>query len=194
MSEQEMIMTVDRAGNLLGPRPRSEVHANGLWHETFHCFIYDPKRDVVLLQQRSEQKKDFPGMLDITAAGHLLANETVEDGVRELEEEIGLTCTFDQLIPLGIQEEEFRDASLWDCERCNVFLARSDQAIDAYVLQETEVKRLIAFSIEQFERIADMSIERIQDTTGEWFDRRQFVPHPSSYWRHVRQGIEQLRK
>lgn len=194
MSEQEMIMTVDRVGNLLGPRPRSEVHANGLWHETFHCFVYDPKRDVVLLQQRSEQKKDFPGMIDITAAGHLLANETIEDGVRELEEEIGLTCTLDQLIPLGIQEEEFRDASLWDCERCHVFLAQSDQAIDAYVLQETEVKRLIAFPIEQFERIADESIERIQDTTGEWFDRRQFVPHPSSYWRHVRQGIEQLRK
>lgn len=194
MSEQEMIMTVDRAGNLLGPRPRSEVHANGLWHETFHCFVYDPKRDVLLLQQRSEQKKDFPGMIDITAAGHLLANETIEDGVRELEEEIGLTCTLDQLIPLGIQEEEFRDASLWDCERCHDFLAQSDQAIDAYVLQETEVKRLIAFPIEQFERIADESIERIQDTTGEWFDRRQFVPHPSSYWRHVRQGIEQLRK
>jgi len=194
VSEQEMIMTVDRAGNLLGPRPRSEVHANGLWHETFHCFVYDPKRDVVLLQQRSEQKKDFPGMIDITAAGHLLANETIEDGVRELEEEIGLTCTLDQLIPLGIQEEEFRDASLWDCERCHVFLAQSDQAIDAYVLQETEVKRLIAFPIEQFERIADESIERIQDTTGEWFDRRQFVPHPSSYWRRVRQGIEQLRK
>ncbi|MCY1691789.1 NUDIX domain-containing protein [Exiguobacterium sp. SL14] len=108
MSEQEMIMTVDRTENPLGPRPRSEVHTHGLWHETFHCFVYDPKRDVVLLQQRSEQKKDFPGMLDITACGHLLADESVEDGLRELEEEIGLTCTFDQLIPLGIQEEEFR--------------------------------------------------------------------------------------
>jgi len=194
MSEQEMIMTMDRAGNLLGPRPRSEVHAQGLWHETFHCFVYDPKRDVVLLQQRSNQKKDFPGMLDITAAGHLLADESVEDGVRELEEEIGLTCTFDQLIPLGIQEEEFRDATLWDCERCHVFLVQSDQAIESYVLQKTEVKRLIAFSIEQFEQIADMTIERIQDTAGEWFDRRQLAPHLPSYWIHVRQGIERLRE
>ncbi|KQS44853.1 NUDIX domain-containing protein [Exiguobacterium sp. Leaf196] len=193
MSEQEMIMTVDRAGNPLGPRPRSEVHAKGLWHETFHCFVYDPTRDVVLLQQRSEQKKDFPGMLDITAAGHLLANETVEDGVRELEEEIGLAYTFDQLIPLGVQEEEFRDATLWDCERCHVFLAQSDQALESYRLQETEVKRLIAFSIEQLDRIADVTIERIQDKTGEWFDRHQFVPHPSSYWKHVQQGIERLR-
>ena len=194
MSEQEMIMTVDRKGNPLGPRPRSEIHAKGLWHETFHCFVYDPKRDVVLLQQRSMHKKDFPGMIDITAAGHLLANETVEDGLRELEEEIGLTCTFEQLIPLGVQEEEFRDATLWDCERCHVFLAQSDQGMEAYVLQESEVQRLIAFSVEQFGRIADGSVNRIQDTAGEWFERRRFVPHPASYWLHVRQGIEHLRE
>lgn len=187
-------MTVDRNGNPLGPRPRSEVHAQGLWHETFHCFVYDPKRDVVLLQQRSMQKKDFQGMIDITAAGHLLANETVEDGLRELEEEIGLTCTFEQLIPLGVQEEEFRDATLWDCERCHVFLAQSDQTMEAYVLQESEVQRLIAFSVEQFGRIADVSIDRVQDMAGEWFERHQFVPHPASYWSHVGQGIERLRE
>jgi ADP-ribose pyrophosphatase YjhB (NUDIX family) len=41
-------------------------------------------------------------MLDATAAGHLTAGETVADGVREAEEELGVRWRFDELTAFGV--------------------------------------------------------------------------------------------
>jgi isopentenyldiphosphate isomerase len=56
----------------------------------------------VLLQRRAYDKDGFPGMLDATAAGHLTAGETIADGVREVEEELGVSWRFDELTELGV--------------------------------------------------------------------------------------------
>ena len=42
-------------------------------------------------------KKDFASLYDVTAAGHLQAEETIADGVRELEEELGLKRNIEDL-------------------------------------------------------------------------------------------------
>ena len=75
----------------IGEATRAEVHAKGLWHETFHCWLVSKIEDQYYLyfQLRSACKKDYASQFDITAAGHLLANERAEDGIRELQEELG---------------------------------------------------------------------------------------------------------
>ncbi|WP_223260763.1 NUDIX hydrolase [Bacillus sp. LNXM65] len=91
--EQEKLNILNEQHEAIGVAPRSDVHAQGLWHETFHFWLLKKELDTVYLyfQLRSPAKKDFPSLFDITAAGHLLANEQPSDGVREVEEELGLT-------------------------------------------------------------------------------------------------------
>lgn len=184
-------MVTDQAGHPLFTASRNRVHAEGLWHETFHCFVVNREQRIVLLQERATGKKDFPNCLDITAAGHLLAGETVADGVRELEEELGLVRTMDQLEHVGIFLEELTLPGFIDRERTQVFLTESNQAISDYHLQATEVKRLVAFSFDAFATLGDETTTEVVSIEGERFGRNRFVPHPPEYWAMVERIIEQ---
>lgn len=189
MSESEQLMVVDEAGHPLYTATRQDVHTQGLWHETFHCFVIDSIKQQVVLQQRADQKKDFPGMLDITAAGHLLAGESVADGVRELEEEIGLVKSFEELHGLGVYQEELCLPGFIDRERIHLFLTDSAKPLTGYSLQKTEVRRLLAFSFAEFARLTEEETTVLTTVEGETIQRNQFVPHPTEYWKTVYTGI-----
>jgi isopentenyldiphosphate isomerase len=78
------------------------VHRDGLWHQVFHCLVVRTAQPAtVLLQRRSLSSRAFAGMLDLTVTGHLRAGEQPVDGVREIEEELGLAVTADRLVSLG---------------------------------------------------------------------------------------------
>ncbi|WP_345893255.1 NUDIX hydrolase [Ferdinandcohnia quinoae] len=100
----EYFKIFDDDRNEIGVASRSDVHRLGHWHETFHCWFVtkDEGTDYLLLQLRSDTKQDYPNLFDITAAGHLLADETVQDGVREIKEEIGIDVSYTDLVSLGI--------------------------------------------------------------------------------------------
>ncbi|WP_051041723.1 NUDIX hydrolase [Planococcus halocryophilus] len=103
---------------------RQTIHEQGYWYETFHCWVIsrEDEKDMIYLQLRSEDKKDFPGLFDITAAGHLLADETVKDGVREVREELGLKVSFNELISLGTIKDQLAIGGFLDNEHCHCFL------------------------------------------------------------------------
>ncbi|MFE5426495.1 hypothetical protein [Peribacillus simplex] len=69
------------------------------WGIGLLVFSREADVDYLYLQHRCAMKKDYPNLLDITAAGHLLAHETVYDGFREIKEEIGIDVSFDELVP-----------------------------------------------------------------------------------------------
>ena len=67
---------------------REECHTKGLWHRAVYAFIFNKNGDV-LLQKRSNQKKLWPNLWDITAGGHVLAGEFGKDALkREVKEEL----------------------------------------------------------------------------------------------------------
>ena len=84
----ERLDVLDELGAHVGVERRDVVHRDGLWHRCFHLWVLSG--GGVLLQRRAADKDAFGGMLDATAAGHLLAGESVADGVREAEEELGV--------------------------------------------------------------------------------------------------------
>src|SRR4051794_6406963 len=98
--DDELLDVVDERGRHLGIKRRGDVHRDGDWHLAFHLWVVGP--GGVLFQRRAARKSSWPGFLDASAAGHLLAGETVRDGVREAEEELGTAYAFADLVPLGV--------------------------------------------------------------------------------------------
>ncbi|GCE12605.1 NUDIX hydrolase [Tengunoibacter tsumagoiensis] len=203
--ENELITIFDEQRQRIGVGTRAEVHAKGYWHETFHCWFVSVEygKLYLLFQRRSAQKKEYPNQLDITAAGHLLATETVADGVRELEEELGIKLRFQDLTEIGIIKgmNIIRDASsriiIDDREFCHVFLYYLQSPIENLVLQEEEVAGIIKVEIQDFERLIDQECQHIIGYRYEFhvdgercwqqeiLKRDDFCPHSQSYYQQV---------
>jgi isopentenyldiphosphate isomerase len=89
MSE-EIFDVVNERDEVIGKRPRSEVHRLGLMHRATHVLVFN-KRGQIFLQKRSMKKDRQPGLWDSSASGHVDSGEDYDAcAVRELREEIGL--------------------------------------------------------------------------------------------------------
>lgn len=88
MSE-EMFDVVDERDQVVGRRPRGEVHRLGLLHRAVHVLVFNAAGQV-FLQKRSMMKDCHPGTWDSSASGHVDAGEVYDAcAVRELREELG---------------------------------------------------------------------------------------------------------
>lgn len=134
-----------------GVASRDEVHSKGLWHQTFQCWLMreDVKNNkkYVLFQRRSPHKIVYPNLLDITAAGHIMSGETAEEGIRELEEELGVKADFANLIYLGIRVEVAIIGNVFNREFCNTYFYPSNLPLNDYTLQLNEVTSLVEIEI-----------------------------------------------
>lgn len=89
MSEEIFDVVNDR-DEVVGQRPRREVHRLGLKHRAVHVLVFNARGEL-FLQKRSMKKDNHPGAWDSSASGHLAAGESYDAcAVRELHEEIGL--------------------------------------------------------------------------------------------------------
>lgn len=149
MSESEILDIFDDNMKIIGQRTREEVHKEGFWHQSFHCWLVRQERlkKHVLFQRRGPNKKVYPNFLDVTAAGHLLTGESAQDGLRELTEELGIDAKFEDLIPLGIRFDVAIVGAVTNREFCNTYLLESNLPLDAYKLQTDEVSALVQMEI-----------------------------------------------
>jgi isopentenyldiphosphate isomerase len=90
---EDIFDIVNERDEVIGQRPRSEIHRLGLKHRAVHVLVFN-SRGELFLQKRSMNKDCFPGAWDSSASGHLDSGESYDAcAVRELGEEIGLTLT-----------------------------------------------------------------------------------------------------
>lgn len=162
----EYLDVYDEQGNRTGTALRSEVHARGLWHQTFHCWLVRRGEDgkaYAVFQRRSADKDTNPGCFDITVAGHLAAGESVRDAAREMEEEIGWSVPFEELVPFGIVKEESEGEvagrPVVDREISHVFGCVADVPPAGFRLQREEVAGL-------YEAEADLLIALMRGEVG----------------------------
>ncbi|GKV69776.1 putative Nudix hydrolase [Sporosarcina sp. NCCP-2716] len=206
--ETEMLNIFTQDGRPLGTAPRDEVHRLGYWHETFHCWVTGTQdgEDVVYVQRRSPDKKDYPDLFDITAAGHLTADETVRDGTREMAEEIGLEVDFDELQPLGIIPYSIRQSEMIDNERAHVFLYHTGLPLEDFRVQPEEVVGLSAVAIRDFAALWRGQQDTVPSRgfvlnsdgnsrpVAQQLSRTDFVPHPDTYYSIVLKGLEEAER
>lgn len=143
----EFLDVYDENMRWLGVKERAAVHRDGDWHRVFQCWII--YRDAVgrvkiVMQRRGPTKETFPNKLDVSAAGHYAAGETVRDGLRELSEELGITPCFDDLIPLGVRVSVARCGGIIDREFADVFFLVDDRPLSAYDYRRDEIAGLAA--------------------------------------------------
>lgn len=146
----EILDVYDEAGKHTGSAPRDEVHEQGLWHPVFHCLVVADRSGTptAVLQLRSSDKAAFPGLLDVSSAGHLGAGETPIEGLRELDEELGIAADPDALVELGMRRlvDDSGEGRL-NRELVHVFLLRDDRPLTEYRTQPEEVDGVFNVSI-----------------------------------------------
>lgn len=188
----------------IGKASREEAHKKGYWHETFHCWLVSRDKDKIylLFQLRSAVKKDYPNLLDITAAGHILDNESIDDGVREVKEEIGLALSFQDLIKLGVFKYSIIQGDLIDRELANVFLYENEYRPEEFLLQKEEVAGLFKAELNCYSDLLSGIKDEIYmegfiltDQGETCYEKRSvglkhFVPHEGSYYEMVIEGVK----
>jgi isopentenyl-diphosphate Delta-isomerase len=91
MTTKDYVVLVDDNNKVLGTSPKLKAHnTNTLLHRGFSIFLFDYKGNL-LLQQRSEFKKTFPGIWSNSCCGHPKLNETnINAAKRHLQNELGI--------------------------------------------------------------------------------------------------------
>lgn len=87
----EYLDIYDKNGIKLDKTEEKELtHQKGFLHKTIHLWILNDRNEL-LLQRRSNDNHRYPGMLEISVAGHIKAGENSVQAIeREAFEEIGI--------------------------------------------------------------------------------------------------------
>tara|TARA_R110000822_G_scaffold227690_2_gene360305 strand:- start:146 stop:697 length:552 start_codon:yes stop_codon:yes gene_type:complete len=122
---------------------KSEAHKNGWFHATAHIWLFTSDKKI-LLQKRALTKKVFPGIWDISVAGHISAGEAILEGAkREALEEIGLALEDKDLIKIGTRIHQITHKNgIKDNEHHHVFIAELKVAVSSLTMQQEEVAGL----------------------------------------------------
>ena len=111
--------------------PRGAAHTAELCQLVVHVCLFN-RAGQMLIQQRSMQKKGFPGYWDVSVGGGVLAGETGrEAAMREAREELGLTLRIDRAAAVTLSFEGGFD---------DYFLLDWDGALSDLTLQTEEVQ------------------------------------------------------
>lgn len=159
---------------------KSEAHKYGWLHASVHIWFYT-KNNELLFQKRSPTKIAFPNKWDVSVAGHIATGETpVSSALREIEEEIGLTVTENELIPIGtFHEKHQHSVDFFDNEIHYIFLGKLTKNIDQLKIQQEELTALKLIPLKDCERFLQSPAVAID-----------FVSHSSKYYEFVFNQIQ----
>lgn len=202
--EEELIDVFDENLRKVGVRSRTSAHQEGAWHQVFHCWILAARNSghVLIAQQRSSQKANWPSKFDISVAGHLVAGESAADGVREIREELGVDARADDLLDIGDWREVQIENGLRNREFSRTYLLRESRPLQAFDVLPVEVAGLVEIPLGLGEQLFSGRIESVQ-VEGFWPNKStalrtislrtaDFVPRTDDYYLKIFKIATQL--
>ncbi len=124
----QLVVLVDEQNNVLGTKPKDEVHTTDTpLHRGFSLFIFN-SRNELLVTRRADAKKTFPGVWTNTVCGHPAPDESPEAAAaRRLKDEVGITSTDIKLA--APYRYRFADKNgIVENEICPILVGHSDEA------------------------------------------------------------------
>ncbi|MEG2013550.1 MAG: NUDIX domain-containing protein [Anaerovoracaceae bacterium] len=165
----------DENFELIGQELKSIAHERGYWHQVFTCVIINSKDNKIYFQKKVTGRYTFerPDYIDITVGGHLEAGETVESGVREIEEETGMVVEFGSLVNLGLRQNTFcvKD-KYYANEYQNLFLYDTDCKLHDFKMDEHEVSGFVEADIDQLLLLLFDELESVEAKHAFVFERK----------------------
>ena len=188
-------------------KSREQAHLDGDYHETFQCFLMSEisYAGYIYLAKRSKNKT-HPLTFEATASGHILENEEINSGTRELEEELGLLVDFSALLPLGFthatNQDNKNDHDSRVNELANIFLFPYPGSLEELNFNRDEIEGIIMLPVSSF--MALISSE-LPITMGSYYDGeiicnaqisyQDLTPTGNSYWEYLLKSLQKkLRK
>ena len=145
----EYLDTYDENKKFLGKQTRDYVHANALWHNTVHCWLYD-KQGQVYFQIRADEKTFYT-----TASGHVLAGETIKEAFgREIKEEIGVEIDYEKADLVAVvvwkMDKKKADGTMFlDRAFANVYVKEIEIDFEDYHFDPLEVDGIVKVGAKQ---------------------------------------------
>ena len=197
MNRDEMLLIYDGNLNEIGSELRSKIHREGLLHKVVHCWILgeEDNEKWIYFQQRSYDKKDFPGLYDISAAGHLSIGEDADTAVkRETQEEIGIIIEPENLKFIGTFKEKMHLDNFYNNEICEVYF---------YFIENPkfnlgpEVEKMVKVTLGEFKKLILNDSKKIEALSidGKYkfaINKDEFCAHEKEYLKYVIKSIENL--
>ena len=154
---KEELNYLNEQGKKIGTVEREEGINKNLLLEAVQIWIINPYTNQVLMQRRSYDKGNDPGMIDVSASGHVHSNETpMQAMIREGKEELGEEA-FETLIgkieKILDFEIDFTKEGRKGKYLAHEYIAYSKLSLDKYKKQDEEVEELFFMDYEEVKRL-----------------------------------------
>lgn len=147
---------------------RDECHKKGLWHRAVYAFIIDESGNI-LLQKRSNQKRLWPNLWDVTVGGYVNSGEFGRQAlIRETKEELGIEINDNDIKYLvGSSSINIKDDIInKHYNECYLIIKKID--ISDIKLQLEEVSEVKYFSKDELLKRINNNYEGLTQKTGVW--------------------------
>ena len=160
-SDTEQLILVDQDDRQIGTMTKADCHdGDGTLHRAFSIFLFDDDGRL-LLQQRSGDKRLWPGFWSNSCCSHPREGESMQEATgRRLQDELNIHADLEFVYKFSYQARYAGVGS--EFELCSVYLGRNSEKV---TFNESEIAAVRFVSASELQR----ELARSPDQFTPWF-------------------------